>query len=103
MLRQALLNLALNARQAMPNGGTLRISATPRARRVEISVEDTGIGIKPEHLGRIFDLYFTTREKGSGIGLSMVYRTVQLHDGEIEVQSTEGRGTTFRISLPQAT
>jgi signal transduction histidine kinase len=102
MLRQALLNLALNARQAMPHGGTLRISATARAGRVDISVEDTGVGIKPEHLGRIFDLYFTTREKGSGIGLSMVYRTVQLHDGEIEVQSTEGRGTTFRISLPQA-
>jgi len=102
MLRQALLNLALNARQAMPNGGTLRISATPRAKRIDISVEDTGDGIQPEHLGRIFDLYFTTREKGSGIGLSMVYRTVQLHDGEIEVQSTEGRGTTFRISLPQA-
>ena len=102
MLRQALLNLALNARQAMPNGGTLRIFATPRARRVDISVEDTGVGIKPEHLGRIFDLYFTTREKGSGIGLSMVYRTVQLHDGEIEVQSTPGRGTTFRLLLPQA-
>ena len=101
MLRQALLNLALNARQAMPNGGTIRISATPRAKRIDISVEDTGVGIKPEDLGRIFDLYFTTREKGSGIGLSMVYRTVQLHDGEIEVQSTEGRGTTFRISLPQ--
>ncbi len=103
MLRQALLNLALNARQAMPDGGTLRISATPHARRVDISVEDTGIGIKPEHLGRIFDLYFTTREKGSGIGLSMVYRTVQLHDGEIEVQSIEGRGTTVRVSLPLAT
>jgi signal transduction histidine kinase len=103
MLRQALLNLALNAREAMPNGGTLRISAAASsAGRVAISVEDTGIGIKPDHLGRIFDLYFTTREKGSGIGLSMVYRTVQLHDGEIEVQSTEGRGTTFRISLPQA-
>jgi signal transduction histidine kinase len=104
MLRQALLNLALNARQAMPNGGTLRMSAAAsKAGRVEISVEDTGVGIRPEHLGRIFDLYFTTRERGSGIGLSMVYRTVQLHDGEIEVQSTEGRGTTFRISLPQAT
>jgi signal transduction histidine kinase len=102
MLRQALLNLALNARQAMPNGGTLRIAAAVRARRIEISVEDTGVGIKPEHLGRIFDLYFTTREKGSGIGLSMVYRTVHLHDGEIEVESTEGRGTTFRLLLPQA-
>lgn len=103
MLQQALLNLALNACQAMPAGGTLRISAAAaRGRRVEILVEDTGVGIKPEHLGRIFDLYFTTRARGSGIGLSMVYRTVQLHDGEIEVQSTEGRGTTFRIVLPQA-
>ncbi len=103
MLRQALLNLALNARQAMPDGGTLRISAAAaRGGRVEILVEDTGAGIKPEHLGRIFDLYFTTRAGGSGIGLSMVYRTVQLHDGEIEVQSIEGHGTTFRILLPQA-
>jgi signal transduction histidine kinase len=103
MLRQALMNLALNASQAMPNGGTLRISgAAAPGRRVEILVEDTGIGIKPEHLGRIFDLYFTTRSGGSGIGLSMVYRTVQLHDGEIEVQSIEGHGTTFRILLPQA-
>ncbi len=103
MLQQALLNLALNACQAMPNGGTLRFSAAAaRGHRVELTVEDTGVGIKPEHLGRIFDLYFTTRKKGSGIGLSMVYRTVQLHDGEIEVQSTEGRGTTFRIVLPQS-
>jgi len=103
MLQQAFLNLALNACQAMPNGGTLRISASAtRSRRVEVKVEDTGIGIKPEHLGRIFDLYYTTRERGSGIGLSMVYRTVQLHDGEIEVQSTQGRGTTFCLLLPEA-
>jgi signal transduction histidine kinase len=59
------------------------------------------VGIKPEHLGRIFDLYYTTKSDGSGIGLSMVYRTVQLHDGEVEVQSVEGRGTTFRLLLPQ--
>ena len=58
--------------------------------------------IKPEDLQRIFDLYYTTREGGSGIGLSMVYRTVQMHDGEIEVQSTPGKGTTFRVTLPQA-
>ncbi len=102
MLRQSFLNLALNACQAMPAGGTLRISAEPRGGRVRIAFADTGVGIKPEHLNRIFDLYFTTREKGSGIGLSMVYRTVQLHDGEIEVESTEGRGTTFRIDLPEA-
>jgi signal transduction histidine kinase len=70
--------------------------------RVELSVEDTGTGIQPEHLQRIFDLYFTTRPKGTGIGLSMVYRTVQLHDGDIEVQSTPGVGTTFRVLIPEA-
>ncbi|HKB13199.1 MAG TPA: ATP-binding protein [Vicinamibacterales bacterium] len=103
MLRQAFLNLALNACQAMPNGGTLRIACeAARGRRVRISVSDTGLGIKPEYLQRIFDLYFTTKEKGSGIGLSMVYRTVQMHDGDIEVQSTPGKGTTFTILLPQA-
>jgi signal transduction histidine kinase len=103
MLRQAFLNLALNACHAMPNGGTLRIQCTAaRGRRVLIAFTDTGVGIKPEHLKRIFDLYFTTKEKGSGIGLSMVYRTVQMHDGDIEVQSTPGAGTTFRVLLPQA-
>jgi signal transduction histidine kinase len=103
MLRQALLNLALNACQAMPEGGTLRIACRPGPRgRVEIDVEDTGVGIAPENLQKIFDLYFTTKEKGSGIGLSMVYRIVQLHDGEVEVQSTPGRGTRFRLVFPQA-
>jgi signal transduction histidine kinase len=103
MLGQALLNLAINACQAMPDGGTLKIGCRAGARRtVEITVEDTGVGIPPEHLGKIFDLYFTTKEKGSGIGLSMVYRIVQLHDGEVEVQSTPGRGTRFRLIFPQA-
>jgi signal transduction histidine kinase len=103
MLTQALLNLAINACQAMQDGGTLRIACRPISRRrVEISVEDTGVGIPPENLSRIFDLYFTTKEKGSGIGLSMVYRIVQLHDGEVEVQSTPGRGTRFRLVFPQA-
>jgi len=103
MLRQAILNLALNACLAMPNGGLLRFGARRTGKgRVELSVEDTGAGIKPDHLPRIFDLYFTTRQKGSGIGLSMVYRTVQLHDGEIEVQSTPGVGTTFRVLIPEA-
>jgi len=69
---------------------------------VLIAFADTGVGIRPEHLQRIFDLYFTTKENGSGIGLSMVYRTVQMHDGDIEVQSTPGGGTTFRVFLPQA-
>src|SRR5262249_45549553 len=103
MLRQAFLNLSLNAVQAMATGGSLRVHCeAARGRRVSVAFSDTGVGIRPEHLQRIFDLYFTTKEKGSGIGLSMVYRTVQMHDGEIEVQSTPGAGTTFRILLPQA-
>jgi signal transduction histidine kinase len=103
MLQQALLNLTINACHAMPDGGTLKIicRAAPR-RRVEVSIEDTGVGIPPENLSRIFDLYFTTKEKGSGIGLSMVFRIVQLHDGEVEVQSTPGRGTRFRLLFQQA-
>jgi two-component system NtrC family sensor kinase len=103
MLRQVFLNLAINACQAMTSGGSLRIVAAPSSRgRVEVRVEDTGVGIAPEHLSRIFDLYFTTKERGTGIGLSMVYRIIQMHDGEIEVQSTPGRGTTFRVLLPRA-
>jgi len=103
MLRQVFLNLAINACQAMPQGGSLRIACAPVShQRVEVRVEDTGVGIAKEHLPKIFDLYFTTKDHGTGIGLSMVYRIVQLHDGEIEVESTQGRGTTFRVLLPQA-
>ena len=103
MLRQAFLNLAINACQAMPNGGTLRLVCAPGPRdRVEVRCEDTGVGIPPENLEKIFDLYFTTKHHGTGIGLSMVYRIVQLHDGEIEVRSTPGHGTTFRVLLPRA-
>jgi signal transduction histidine kinase len=103
ILQQALLNLALNGCQAMPQGGRLKISAAEvRGRRVEVLCEDNGVGIATEHLNKIFDLYFTTKQHGSGIGLSVVYRAIQLLDGEIEVQSTPGRGTTFRVLLPQA-
>jgi len=100
---QAVLNLAINALQAMPDGGSLRLGCRGTSRRrVALSVEDTGVGIPPENLPRIFDLYFTTKEKGSGIGLSMVFRIVQLHDGEVEVQSTPGGGTKFTLFFPQA-
>jgi signal transduction histidine kinase len=103
MLMQAVLNLAINALQAMPDGGSLRLGCRRASRRrVALSVEDTGVGIPPENLPRIFDLYFTTKEKGSGIGLSMVFRIVQLHDGEVEVQSTPGGGTKFTLFFPQA-
>ena len=103
MLRQVFLNLAINGCQAMPNGGTLRLSCAPASgNRVEVRVQDTGVGIAPEHLSKIFDLYFTTKDHGTGIGLSMVYRIIQMHDGEIEVESTKNRGTTFRVLLQRA-
>ncbi|MDO8834603.1 MAG: ATP-binding protein, partial [Vicinamibacterales bacterium] len=103
MMEQAFLNLSLNACQAMPAGGRLRISADAApGRYVRVRFEDTGVGIVPEHLDKVFNLYFTTKAGGSGIGLSMVYRAVQLHDGEIEVQSSQGQGTTFQVLLPQA-
>ena len=103
ILRQALVNLAKNAIQAMPQGGRLEMScALSRDGRVEIRVADTGEGISPENLAKIFDLYFTTKETGTGIGLSLVYRTIQLHNGDIDVESTPGEGTTFIIKLPPA-
>jgi signal transduction histidine kinase len=103
IFRQALLNLARNAVQAMPNGGTLTMGVGPtKDGRVEIRVVDTGVGIAPENLAKIFDLYFTTKPSGTGIGLSLVYRTVQLHNGDIDVESTPGVGTTFVIKMPKA-
>ena len=103
-LRDAFLNLAQNAMQAMPKGGRLTVSceALPN-RRVGVRVEDTGVGIAPENLMKIFELYYTTKERGTGVGLSMVYRTVQIHNGEIDVESTVGVGTTFIVVLPAAT
>jgi len=103
LLRQALLNLAQNALQAMPDGGRLTLQGgDSRDGRIEVRVTDTGVGIPPDDLARIFDLYFTTRKQGSGIGLSLVFRTVQMHDGDIRVESTVGSGTTFIVTLPRA-
>ena len=102
-LRDVFLNLAQNAIQAMPRGGRLTIACAAAAnRRVRVRVEDTGAGIAPENLPRIFDLYYTTKERGTGVGLSMVYRTIQVHNGEIDVESTVGVGTTFTVTLPSS-
>ena len=88
---------------AMPAGGRLSMSCRRLGDdRVSVRVEDTGVGIPPEDLTKIFDLYFTTKHRGSGIGLSLVYRTVQLHHGTIDVESTVNQGTTFVITLPIA-
>lgn len=102
LLTQALLNLVFNAVQAMPDGGHLILTTERRGECAEIRVQDTGQGIAPEYRPRIFQLFFTTRPGGSGIGLASAYKAVQLHDGSIEFDSEVGRGTTFRIELPLA-
>ncbi|BDV01616.1 sensor protein ZraS [Thermodesulfomicrobium sp. WS] len=99
-IRQALLNLLLNAIHAMPDGGSLTLSARGGREGVEILVEDTGHGIAPEHLERIFDPYFTTRGTGTGLGLAITRRIVEAHGGRIEVQSRLGVGTTVRLVIP---
>src|SRR5215475_12205227 len=102
LLKQAVLNLVLNAVDAMPNGGELRLILKRRGELAEISVSDTGKGIPPENRQKIFQLFFTTRPGGNGIGLATTFRIVQLHNGSIDFQSEAGRGTTFRIELPLA-
>ena len=102
LLKQAVLNVVVNAMQAMPEGGELRLQASATEDTAEIRVSDTGAGIPPELREKIFRLYFTTRKEGSGIGLAMTFRFVQLHDGTIDFTSEPGKGTTFSIRLPIA-
>ena len=102
LLKQAVLNLVLNAAEAMPNGGQLRLVLSRRGEMAEITVGDTGKGIPLENQQKIFQLFFTTRPGGSGIGLASTFRIVQLHNGSIDFTSEVGRGTTFRIELPLA-
>jgi PAS domain S-box-containing protein len=102
LLKQAVLNLVLNAGEAMPAGGQLRLVLSRRGEMAEITVGDTGKGIAPENRQKIFQLFFTTRPGGSGIGLASTFRIVQLHNGSIDFTSEVGRGTTFRIELPLA-
>jgi nitrogen-specific signal transduction histidine kinase/ActR/RegA family two-component response regulator len=109
---QVIQNIVLNAEQAMPDGGTIEITARnvrapkkelpslPKGRYVEIAVRDTGIGIPANYLRKIFDPYFTTKEKGSGLGLATSYSIVKNHGGLIDVVSAPGTGTTFFIYLP---
>jgi CheY-like chemotaxis protein len=109
---QVVQNLVINAVQAMPDGGVMHISmrnqrlAASAVRQLDegdylcIVISDTGSGIRPEHLARIFDPYFTTKQSGSGLGLATVYSIIRKHQGHIEVESELGRGTRFRFWLP---
>ena len=111
-ISQVIQNLVLNAAQAMPEGGIVRIYVDAvdvnenyplplgPGRYIKISIVDNGKGIPEEHLGKIFDPFFTTKEKGSGLGLSVCYRIVKNHNGHIEVESEEGKGTAVHVYLP---
>ena len=106
LIQQALLNISLNAIQAMPNGGKLVVEtrATPPAGHtpgaVQIVMSDSGKGISQENLGKIFSPFFTTRQQGTGLGLSITQRIVEQHHGELLVTSEQGKGATFTITFP---
>jgi two-component system, NtrC family, sensor histidine kinase HydH len=100
LLKQVLLNLVMNAIQAMPDGGDVVVSAAPQHERMLIQVKDGGAGIKPENLDRIFDPFFTTKDNGSGLGLSVAHQIVEQHGGMLTAAANLDRGTTFTVSLP---
>lgn len=101
-IQQAIIALATNAIDAMPEGGTLTFRAFPQQNRVTIEVQDTGIGIPPENMSKIFEPFFTTKEigKGTGLGLAVCYGIITEHGGRLSVRSSVGVGTTFTIFLP---
>jgi signal transduction histidine kinase len=109
-IEQVLLNLIINARQAMPRGGRLRIDvrANPRAQMVEVRIADTGVGIPPERLRLIFEPFYTTKQPdehghgGTGLGLSVCRQIIDQHHGRIRVESLVGKGSTFTVKLPMA-
>ncbi|MGH7367610.1 MAG: sensor histidine kinase, partial [Candidatus Rokuibacteriota bacterium] len=101
LLRQAFINILQNAVQAMPDGGAVRIRTRPEGLDwVRVAVTDQGVGIPPEDVDKIFKLYYTSKPGGSGIGLSVVYRILQVHDGTVEAKSQPGRGTAVIVRLP---
>ena len=102
LLKQAFLNVVMNGLEAMPDGGRLSLSCRRVAGMCHVEIADTGPGIAPEIHDKIFNLYFTTKAKGSGIGLAMAYRFVQLLDGRMTFKSDVSRGATFIFDLPEA-
>ena len=102
-LRQVFLNMISNAKDAMPEGGTLTVGTRGNGSTLRVQISDTGMGIKTEHLDKIFDTFFTTKTdsaKGVGLGLSVCYGFIKDHGGDIQVESRLGSGTTFSIVLP---
>ena len=104
-VRQILMNVIINAIQAIPKKGEIKIKTEKALLKGEpamkLIIEDSGIGIPEKDFTQIFDPFFSTKEKGSGLGLSIVYKLIEAHQGEIKVESKEGKGTKFVIFLPQ--
>jgi signal transduction histidine kinase len=100
MFRRALLNLLLNAIEAMPQGGTMSVETRSEPESVSLTVSDTGCGIPKPFLERIFTPFFTTKERGAGMGLAIVQKIVVSHGGRISLKSEEGKGTAVKIHLP---
>jgi len=103
-LQQVFTNLLLNSWQAMPNGGKLYVSVKADADQVIVKVRDTGTGIKPEHIPQLFDPFFTTKPsgQGTGLGLTMAYKIIEQHGGDIRVRSEYGKGAEFTVSIPRS-
>jgi signal transduction histidine kinase len=102
LMKQAILNVVLNGVQAMPKGGLLAISARQEEHAVVAEVHDQGGGIPQDAHDKIFELYFTTKKDGSGIGLAQTYQILQWHYGSVDFESADGTGTTFRFHIPMA-
>jgi signal transduction histidine kinase len=100
LLKQVFLNLILNAIQAMPNGGALTLATRSYGNVFELQISDTGVGMSSQVSEKIFNPFFTTKERSTGLGLTMVHNAVQAHKGTIHVVSTEGKGSTFILALP---
>ncbi len=100
LLKQACLNLILNAIQAMPGGGLLTVESALNNGSVEVKISDTGTGISEENRKKLFSPFFTTKKNGTGLGLAITYRIIENHRGKIDVASEPGRGTTFTVKIP---
>jgi signal transduction histidine kinase len=100
MLKQVILNLFINAQQAMSDGGELMIRTNRQEKDAVIQINDTGSGIAPDKLPHIFDAYYSSRPQGSGLGLPTAKKIVEAHNGSIRVDSLQGKGTSFTIRLP---
>jgi len=101
-LKQVVINLVVNAIEAMKEGGTLSAKATCEDGNVVLTLEDTGVGIEPDHMHEVFEPFFTTKEAGTGLGLSIVRKIVDQHAGDVRIESHRGKGTRVTVAIPAA-